>query len=47
MERRHLLLDAIFKNMDFLWSNIVDRSALLVAEDHVEHNFVCGRTHGR
>src|SRR5215472_363767 len=46
MERCHLLLDAIFKNMDFFWSNIVDCSALLVAEHHVEHHFLRSRAHG-
>src|SRR5215469_621943 len=47
MERCHLLLDAIFKNMEFFWSNIVDGSALLVAEHHVEHYFLRSRAHGR
>src|SRR5690348_18070514 len=47
MERGHFLLDTVFKNMDFLGSNIVDRSPLLIAEDHVEHDLIRGRTHGR
>ena len=33
--------------MDFFWSNIADRSALLVAEDHVEHYLLRSRTNGR
>src|SRR5262252_1015801 len=36
-----------FKDVDLLWSNVVDGSALLIAEDHVEHNFIRRRTNGR
>src|SRR2546430_14311752 len=45
-EGRHLLLDTVFQDVDFLWSNIMNRSALLVAEDHIEHYFLRSRAHG-
>src|SRR2546430_12643035 len=44
-EGRHLLLDTVFQDVDFLWSNIMNRSALLVAEDHIEHYFLRSEEH--
>src|SRR5215472_3883487 len=32
--------------MDFLWPNVANRSALLVAEDHVEDDLLRSRAHG-